>query len=128
LLPKKARQLIPDVAQKLDLAETLVDDVVSFYWKEVRKSITGLRHHSVYVETLGTFKAKSWKLDGLRKKYDDFSNHCTTNTFTRYALKKEAEDRRDKIQRIIDMLKQEDLKKQQIKKKRNEDSNDNMEK
>lgn len=63
LRPKKAKLYIPEVAIKLSLPETLIEDVVNFYWQEVRKSLSGLGYPRVHISNLGDFTIKHWKLD-----------------------------------------------------------------
>lgn len=37
--------------------------VVTFYWQEVRRSLSSLKHARVHVTNLGDFVVKHWKLD-----------------------------------------------------------------
>ena len=40
MIPKKPQIIIKQVAEELDLPESMIDEVVSFYYKEVRKNQT----------------------------------------------------------------------------------------
>lgn len=61
--PKKAKEFIPDVANSLQLSEDVVKDVVNYYWREVRKSLSSLLHNRVHITNLGDFVVKHWKID-----------------------------------------------------------------
>lgn len=61
--PLKAKELIPETAKELGLPEELVNDIVTFYYHEVRKSLSGLDHVRVHLTNLGDFTIKHWKLD-----------------------------------------------------------------
>lgn len=61
--PKKAKVLIPDVASSLSMSEDLVTDVVMFYWEEIRKSLSSLKHQRIHLTNLGDFVIKHWKID-----------------------------------------------------------------
>lgn len=61
--PRKAKTLIGDTASELSLPEELVTDIVTFYWEEIRKSLSGLKHTRVHVTNLGDFTIKHWKID-----------------------------------------------------------------
>lgn len=61
--PKKAKEFIPCVAKELELSESLVEDVVTYYWQEVRKSLSLLIHSRIHVTNLGDFVTKNWKID-----------------------------------------------------------------
>ena len=61
--PKKAKDFIPQVAEHLSLPPSLIDDVISYYWQEIRKSLSSLKHNRIHVTNLGDFVTKHWKID-----------------------------------------------------------------
>ena len=61
--PRKAKEFIPEVAKQTDLSEDAVSSIISYYWQEVRKSLSNLKHPRVHVTNLGDFVTKHWKLD-----------------------------------------------------------------
>lgn len=61
--PKKAKQIIPLVSKELSLPENLVQDVIDYYWQEVRKSLSSLKHSRIHLTNLGDFVIKHWKID-----------------------------------------------------------------
>jgi hypothetical protein len=71
LRPKKAKDFIPNVAEQLHLSEDVVKDVVDYYWRNIRKSLSSLDHSRIHLTNLGDFTIKHWKIDekieGLEK-------------------------------------------------------------
>jgi hypothetical protein len=63
LRPRKAKELIPEVAQELGIPQHIVTDVVDYYWQEVRKNLSSLSHVRVHLTNLGDFTIKHWKID-----------------------------------------------------------------
>ena len=61
--PKKAKEFIPRVVEKTGEETSLVEDVVQFYWQEVRKSLSTLSHARIHLTNLGDFTIKHWKVD-----------------------------------------------------------------
>lgn len=61
--PLKAKELIPETANDLGLSESLVQDIVTYYYQEVRKSLSSLKHARVHLTNLGDFTIKHWKID-----------------------------------------------------------------
>ena len=61
--PKKAKEFIPEVAEELNVSKELVEDVILYYWREVRKSLSGLKHSRIHLTNLGDFVIKHWKID-----------------------------------------------------------------
>jgi len=71
LRPKKAKDFIPTVAEQLHFSEDVVKDVVDYYWRNIRKSLSSLDHSRIHLTNLGDFTIKHWKIDekieGLEK-------------------------------------------------------------
>ena len=70
--PKKSKELIPVVANELQISEHLVKEVVEYYWQEVRKSLSSLKHARIHITNLGDFTIKSWKIDGKIEMLEKF--------------------------------------------------------
>ena len=86
--PKKSKELIPNVAKDLGVSEQMVSDVTSFYWHEIRKSLSSLKHARVHVTNLGDFTIKHWKLDDkidmLEKFKENFRQKGLQEIVTRF--------------------------------------------
>ena len=61
--PKKAKEFIPEVAMETNVSEETVSGILSYYWQEVRKSMSGLKHSRIHITNLGDFVVKHWKVD-----------------------------------------------------------------
>lgn len=61
--PRKAKEFIPEVAKELNIPEHIVEDVIDYYWQEVRKSLSSLKHVRVHLTNLGDFTIKHWKIE-----------------------------------------------------------------
>lgn len=86
--PRKSKELIPNVAKDLGVSEQMVSDVTSFYWHEIRKSLSSLKHARVHVTNLGDFTIKHWKLDDkidmLEKFKENFRQKGLQEIVTRF--------------------------------------------
>ncbi len=51
------------VAEELSISDKLVEDVINYYWQEVRKSLSSMKHSRIHISNLGDFIVKHWKLD-----------------------------------------------------------------
>jgi hypothetical protein len=63
LRPRKAKEFIPKVCDQLSLPNSLVEDIIDYYWQEIRKNLSGLKHQRIHLTNLGDFTIKHWKLD-----------------------------------------------------------------
>ena len=72
LHPKKAKQLISTTSSKTAQSEQVVEALVDFYWAEVRKSLSSLKHQRIHLTNLGDFVIKHWKIDEKIESYEKF--------------------------------------------------------
>jgi nucleoid DNA-binding protein len=63
LRPKKAKEFIDDVAKEVGVAKEVVENVIGFYYRELRQSLSALVHNRIHVSNLGDFVIKHWKVD-----------------------------------------------------------------
>lgn len=61
--PKKAKDFIPNISSNLGLPEDCVNDIIIYYWEEIRKSMSSLKHQRIHATNLGDFTVKHWKID-----------------------------------------------------------------
>jgi HD-like signal output (HDOD) protein len=75
LRPIKAKSFIPAVAKQVGVDEETTTAIINYYWQEVRKSLSGLKHSRVHVSNLGDFVVKHWKLDEKIAKLERFEEY-----------------------------------------------------
>lgn len=134
--PKKSSDIIPIVAEATGIQKKLIEDIVSFYWKEVRETIINCKSHNIFVDGLGTFKAKPWKLpeiilkyERLVGKYQDLITGENKMTIQKFAILKDYEEKLERLQKLQVMIEADVDKKQQVKNKRNaKETKDNLDK
>lgn len=117
--PKKVKQLIPELAKKLQLSEKEVESVLEIYWDKIRKTLSSLEHDAVFLSGLGTFVIKPWQLEKKIKKNDEIIEHYSKNptTGSLTILNTLSQDRL-KLQGARERLQQEQIKKMNIKHER----------
>ncbi len=70
--PRKAKEFIPDVVRETEISEEAVSTILSYYWQEVRKSMSSLKHSRIHLTNLGDFVIKHWKVDDKIKMLEQF--------------------------------------------------------
>ena len=60
--PRKSKEFIPLIAEQSNVSAELAEDVILYYWREIRKSLSGLSHSRIHVTNLGDFVTKYWKV------------------------------------------------------------------
>jgi hypothetical protein len=129
LTPKKASDFIDEVAKDLNLNPKLVDVIITAYWNDVRKKLSGLEYQRINVPNLGIFAVRYNKLKELQMRYDGYIKQKeSVNTFKRYSYIYDAKHYSEKIDKLFEKLIEDKQKKSKIKEIRKNGSKDNLEK
>jgi len=83
---RKAKDLIPDVAKELGKNAEEVNDVVDFYYKELRNKLESLKHPRVFVRELGVFYLSKKKLEESIEKLSVIVEKATPETFKEVSI------------------------------------------
>lgn len=120
--PKKSKDFAKATAKQMDLPPSLVEDIASFYWSTIRRALTNLESSSVTVAGIGTFKIKPTMLPKRKAKYQSYIDNLDMSnmTFQKHAIYDIAKDRSEKLKAIEEELEAEKLRKQEVKKQRQE--------
>ena len=131
--PKKIREIVKKTANDLDLPESTIDTITSFYWLQVRNTINEVDTHSLSINGLGTFYIKPWVLNKLISKNEIFIKNFTNSnikkmTFQKYAILDQAQSRLKILKEIKeDILLEKERKKEITKKRKKHVSDKNLE-
>lgn len=113
--------MIKQTAQQLNLPEELVRDVIKYYYKDIRKSLSALDHVRVVVTGLGFFNIKYWS---VKYRLDKFKNMLKAyepyNDSRSEPIKKDIREKIDQLQYMYEVCEGEKIKKEKIKAKRRE--------
>lgn len=97
MIPKKPALIVKQVAEDMDIPVSTVDDVISFYYKEVRKNLSSLDHLRIDLPGLGNFVIKKKAVDRLSKKYKILMEKYDNQTFSNYHNRKSAESKLERL-------------------------------
>jgi len=120
MIPHKAKNLIKDISEELNISKTLADDLIEFYYKDVRENLSELNHPRINIEGLGQFVIRANGVNNAIPKYEKALNTHDTSTFTAYHNKKIIEDRLELLRKMQNMLELEEQKKKEFKSKKYE--------
>lgn len=128
MTPKKANTFYIDVAEDLDISKDLVEDLIQFFYKDLRNNLSALSHPRLNVEGLGQFVAKSSLVRKSIPRYKKALDSHDTSTFSAYYNKKMIEDKVECLENLEKMIRLEESKKEFIKALKDEYTKNNMEK
>jgi hypothetical protein len=121
MIPKKANSLYKEVSEDLSIDQTLVEDCIEFYYKEIRQQLTNLTYPRINVPGLGHFVIKKTVVDRDINRFNKALEDHDTSTFTAYYNKKTIEAKLDLLVKMQEMIVKEENKKENLIKKRNEE-------
>jgi len=96
MIPKKPKEIIKQTAEELDLPQSMVDDIVSLYFKSLRRSLSDLDHTNINMPGLGHFIVKHSGVNKAINKYESM-NKGMDDTFDNYHHKKTVLSRLEKL-------------------------------
>lgn len=128
MIPKKPNILYKDIAEENDLSENLVDALIGFYYKEVRKELSGLTHTRINIDGLGQFVVKARTVDALILKCERIIAKTDDYKFSSYFNKKRLEGKLEELRAIKVKLDADKEKKQTfLKDKHDRKASNNLE-
>ena len=113
MIPKKPKILYKQLSEETNLNETLIDNLITFYYKEIRSEMSALNHTKIYVDGLGQFIVKSKTVDNLILKYERIIAKADNYSFSSYHNKIRLTTRLEELNSVKLKL-QEDKSKKQI--------------
>lgn len=124
--PKKSNKLYKEVAEELNISDTLVEDAVSFYYKQIRQMLSGLTDPRINVEGLGHFVAKSYFIKKTIPRIEKSLQEHDVSTFSAYFNKKGKEVKLGQLKTIELKLLAEEERKSQHKLRKDEYVKNNL--
>lgn len=116
MLPRKAKDFIKPTAEELGYSESLVNELVSFYWQEVRNRLSNPDSIKLTIANFGTFNVMSWKVKGILLKYDRVVKYANRGTFQEFASVKQTEKKKFVLEKLLEKLKEVEDKRVLVKK------------
>jgi hypothetical protein len=120
LNPKKAKTFIPQIAEELSQPVSLIEDLVIFYWQEIRKSLSGLKHNRVHVSNLGDFTIKHWKIDEKIKILEQWEENNKLKGMQELTARFKTAEILYDLKNLKKIIEEEDQRKEFIKLHKNE--------
>lgn len=121
MIPKKANSLYKEVSEDLLVDILLVEECIEFYYKEIRQQLTNLTYPRINVPGLGHFVIKKTVVEREVNRFNKALENHDTSTFTAYYNKKTIEAKLDLLVKMQEMILKENIKKENLIKKRNEE-------
>ena len=112
--PKKPKNILKELYAELDKDESLVNDVIDFYWANVRKAITSLPYPRINIENIGVFQVRYKSLVNTTIKYQRLLDKLDANNFSNYPRYQSLRSRLDILEQTRLILSEENSRRKEI--------------
>lgn len=127
MIPKKSSLLYKELSEEMDLSQDLIQDVIEFYYKEIRSNLTGLKHPRINVDGLGQFVVRAHAVRKAIPRLKKILETHDTTTFSAYFNKKMLEEKVEALENIEKQIVSLEQKKEAIQKQKDEYIKKNLE-
>lgn len=122
LNPKKPNRLIKEVSDELDLPQSQVDDIVSFYWAAIRKYMEAGEEPLLDVESLGVFYVKRTSLNKQIQKNEEYLKFLNPANISRFNFYIETQKKLKRFKALTEKMDTNVQAKKEFKQKKNNDA------
>ena len=82
--PKNHKSFFDSVAKEIGVHKDVVDNLVTFYYSKVRKSLSNLEDTHINISSLGTFTVRKSRLEKAIKRNKDILGNLEKMTYKGY--------------------------------------------
>ena len=117
--PKKASFLYKQLSEEKGLSTNLTENLIEFYYKNVRTLLSELYHPRINITGLGLFIARSSNINKSIPKFETYLKNHDTSTYSAYYNKKLLEEKIECLYTIKDQIELEKKRKEEFLKSKN---------
>ena len=118
--PKKARLLYQEISETKDVSKQLVENLLDFYYKNVRTLLSELYHPRINITGLGVFIARYRTVKNAIPRFEKYLQNHDTSTYSAYYNKKMLEEKIEFLYSIKEQIELERKRKEKFIKEKNE--------
>ena len=113
--PKSHKAFFEEVAKEIGVHKDVVDDLVTFYYGKVRKSLSELEDTHVSIANLGTFILRKSKLEKAIKRQKDILGNLEKMTYKGYDKYVPVKEKIKSLEKALELVKDKLKKKKNFK-------------
>jgi nucleoid DNA-binding protein len=114
--PKSNKIFKEDIAEEVGVNQSVVDDLISFYFSKVRQSLSEIQDTRIYVESLGTFSIRKARLEKAITKNKSYLGNLEKHTYNGYEKTLQTKKKIKKFEGILEKIEESIERKKEFKK------------
>lgn len=107
LNPKSYKDFFKQIAKECEVHEDLVEELVRFFYNEVRKHLEELDHTRILLPNLGTFILRKGRLERAIKRHKDMLGNIEKTTYVGYGNHLPVKDKLIKMEKAVKRIEEE---------------------
>ena len=127
MTPKKPISIYKDVSESLDCKQEIVQDIIEFYYSELRKNLSDLKYPRINIEGLVHLVVKTGYVKKIIPVIQSKLEQHDTSTYGAYFNKKMLENKLELLIQLEQKILIQEKKKLEFKVNKNEQVKKNME-
>jgi len=118
LNPKDHRIFLEDIADQVGVSPDVVNSFISFYYTEVRSSLSEMVFPRIYIDNLGTFCLRKKKLEKAIRRQKDILGNLEKMTYKGYEKHIGVKDKIKTLEGALKMVNKMQDEKREFKKRK----------
>lgn len=115
MIPRKVNTFFPKIALEVEISEELVEDIITFYWKEVKKQLEEPDCLTLQLTYFGTFEIRKKQVQYMVDKYKRIIKVMKPTTYNKHAMLTSVTEKLEKLEKILIKCEEQELKKKQVR-------------
>tara|TARA_R100001530_G_scaffold136374_2_gene116826 strand:+ start:3076 stop:3462 length:387 start_codon:yes stop_codon:yes gene_type:complete len=99
LNPKSYKEFFKTIAEECEVHEDLVEELIRFFYNEIRKNLEELEYTRILLPNLGTFTLRKGRLDRAIKRHKDMLGNIEKTTYVGYGNHLPVKDKLNKMEK-----------------------------
>jgi nucleoid DNA-binding protein len=120
MLPKNSKHFIQPTAEELECDATLINDVINFFYAQVKKDLNELAHYNVHINELGTFSVVKKRIKPLMDRHKKHLDVLTKESFDQVVIRKKMEHKYQNFIKLKELIQEESERRKEFYKNKNE--------
>mgnify|MGYP003147978589 CR=1 FL=1 len=122
MIPKNHKIFKEGIAKEVGVHESVVDDLIGFYYSKVRHALSALDHNKVFIDGLGTFSLRKVRIEKAILKNKSYLGNLKKNTYKGYDKSIVVENRIKELEEALILVEATIIEKKKFKVGKNEPS------
>jgi len=117
MIPKNYKVFKDNIADEVGVNQSVVDDLISFYYSKIRNSLSNIDDLNIYIDNLGTLSIRKARLEKAIIKNKSYLGNLHNHTYNGYDKTISTKNKIKKFEEVLKKLEESIALKKEFKEK-----------